>query len=227
VDVLVTRTTTQNFIAPLAQRRPTPLLQVMTISELPVGGQELTLSKDYLGPGVLSRYLDDCYRCPHLRIMDLSRKTRRTKARGQLMEWSEEQKEIEGINGDRRHDRRYEIQLDLRWKLIRRRRVLETGVGRTVALSSGGILFDPGRQLPVGLNVELSISWPVLLRNTAAMQLIVSGRIVRASQNGTAVAMAQHEFRTTGMPADQRATPRTPSALLSNGAAGNSFGKYR
>jgi hypothetical protein len=143
------------------------------------------------------------------------------------MEWSEEVRQIESINGDRRHDRRYAIRLDVRWKLIRRRRVLETGVGQTVDLSSGGILFDPGRQLPVGLNVELSVSWPVLLRNVAPMQLLVSGRIVRASQNRTAVAMAQHEFRTAGLPASQSTLARTPSALLSSGASGTSFGKYR
>jgi hypothetical protein len=146
------------------------------------------------------------------------------------MDWSEESKEYTGINGDRRHDRRYGINLDLRWKLIRRRRVLESGVGRTVDLSSGGILFDPGRQLPVGLNVELAISWPVLLRNVAPMQLIVSGRIVRVSQNLTAVAMTQHEFRTAGVPAGERgahgSAVRTPSALLGNTGT-TSLGKYR
>ena len=82
----------------------------------------------------------------------------------------------------------------------------------------------------MGLNVELAISWPVLLRNEAPMQLIVSGRIVRAGQNRTALAMAQHEFRTSGMLADQRAkgaTAHAPSALLANGTNGLSFGKYR
>jgi hypothetical protein len=131
------------------------------------------------------------------------------------MDWSEESKEYTGINGDRRHDRRYGINLDLRWK---------------VDLSSGGILFDPGRQLPVGLNVELAISWPVLLRNVAPMQLIVSGRIVRVSQNLTAVAMTQHEFRTAGVPAGERgahgSAVRTPSALLGNTGT-TSLGKYR
>jgi PilZ domain len=147
------------------------------------------------------------------------------------MEWPEEAEQIESINGDRRQDRRYRIHLDLRWKLIRRRRVLDSGVGQTVDLSSGGILFDPGRELPVGLNVELSISWPVLLRNEAPMQLIVSGRIVRAGQNGTALAMAQHEFRTSGTTVEQRGAKggpaRTPSALLANGASAVSFGKFR
>jgi hypothetical protein len=81
----------------------------------------------------------------------------------------------------------------------------------------------------VGLNVELSISWPVLLRNLAPMQLIVSGRVVRANQNCAAVVMSQHEFRTSGALADQRpkgAPPQTPSALLGRSTSGLTF-KYR
>ena len=66
------------------------------------------------------------------------------------------------IGGERRKDRRYHLQLELKWKLIRRRRILDTGTGRTMDVSSGGICFDAGRSLPEGLNVELSISWPVL-----------------------------------------------------------------
>src|SRR3954454_3100794 len=114
-----------------------------------------------------------------------------------MTEWTDEARHIEGIHGDRRSDRRYDIRLELRWKLIRRRRVLENGVGHTVDLSSGGILFDPGRQLPVGLNVELAIAWPVLLRDVAPMQLIVSGRVVRCAGNRVGVVMVQHEFRTS------------------------------
>jgi hypothetical protein len=148
-----------------------------------------------------------------------------------MNESGDEVKLTEEINGERRNDRRYGIRLDLRWKLVRRRRVLDSGVGYTVDLSSGGILFDPGRQLPLGLNVELSISWPVLLGNVAPLQLIVSGKIVRGGENRIAIAMLQHEFRTSGISAEQRAarnTPtRTPSALLGSASSMASFDKYR
>src|SRR5262249_967671 len=114
------------------------------------------------------------------------------------MSWPEQNQSAEVIRGDRRYDRRYGIALEVRWKLVRRRKVLDSGTGRTVDLSSGGILFDAGRQLPVGLNVELSIAWPALLHNVAPMQLAVSGRIVRTHGNRTAIHMNQHEFRTVG-----------------------------
>jgi hypothetical protein len=116
----------------------------------------------------------------------------------------------EGIGGDRRSDRRYDLRLNLRWKLIRRRRILEIGTGRTVDFSSGGVLFETERSMPIGLNVELSIAWPVLLHNTAQLQLVVSGRIVRSEGTRTAIQMTQHEFRTAGTPSDRRnlSTPR-------------------
>ncbi|HWC97301.1 MAG TPA: PilZ domain-containing protein [Candidatus Sulfopaludibacter sp.] len=112
--------------------------------------------------------------------------------------------EVELIPGDRRSDRRYEMHLDLRWKLIRRKRVLETGVGNTVDLSSGGIQFNANRSLPVGLNAELSVSWPAMLHNTAPMQLVISGRIVRCDGHRVSLQMVQHEFRTVATVSEHR-----------------------
>jgi hypothetical protein len=137
---------------------------------------------------------------------------------------SEDVNEVEGIAGDRRFDRRYQIQLELRWKLIRRKKIQDTGAGHTVDLSSGGVLFDAGRPLPAGLNVELSVAWPVLLHNVAPMQLVVSGRVVRSNGSQAAVQITQHEFRTVGIPADHRqvlaTAARTPGVLLNSDLSG-------
>jgi hypothetical protein len=115
------------------------------------------------------------------------------------------------IGGDRRADKRYEIHLDLRWKLVRRRRVLETGSGYTVDLSSGGILFEAGRQLPVGFHLEISISWPIMLHSVSPLQLVVKAKIVRSDEGRAAVRILQHEFRTAGQATETRgrATPST------------------
>src|ERR1035441_7462245 len=112
--------------------------------------------------------------------------------------------ESEAINGDRRRDRRYQLQLELKWKLIRRRRVLDRGTGKTVDVSSGGIIFDAGGHMPEGLNVELSIAWPVLLHNVASMQLVATGKIVRVNGHQLAIQTTQHEFRTSGIPSERR-----------------------
>ena len=139
--------------------------------------------------------------------------------------WDHESKAPESIAGDRRSDRRYPILLNLRWKLIHRKRVLDTGVGSTRDLSSGGILVDTDRPLPKGFDVELAISWPVLLHNVAPMQLVAQGRIVRSERDRFAIRMTQHEFRTAGTPANHGTAPspgarsRKPFLTAVNGAA--------
>jgi len=125
--------------------------------------------------------------------------------------WGKPGAEIDAIAGDRRQDRRYQLHLELKWKLIRRRRVLDTGTGHTIDVSSGGFLFDAGRRLPEGLNVELAIAWPVLLHNVAPLQLVATGRIVRGNGHQVAIRTTQHEFRTVGHPGEHRALAE-PSA---------------
>lgn len=133
--------------------------------------------------------------------------------------------ESQKIGGERRADRRYDIALNVRWKLIRRRRVLDSGTGTTVDVSSGGLLFQTDRELPSGLNIELSIAWPVLLHNVAPLQLVVAGRVVRTIGQRVGVRMTQHEFRTVGLPADRRSDlavmPRK-AASMSAGAGNES-----
>ena len=136
----------------------------------------------------------------------------------------------DAIGGDRREDRRYGLQLEVKWKLIRRRRVLDTGAGKTVDLSSGGVLFDCGRVLPEGLNAELSVAWPVLLHNSAPLQLVISGKIVRARGNQVALRATQFEFRTVGTSSEYRnsmsATGRNPT-LLTSPEIFTSLGKFQ
>ena len=111
------------------------------------------------------------------------------------------------IGLERRSDRRYELALTVRWKVIRRRRVLDSGTGTTVDVSSGGLLLETGRELETGVMIELSIAWPVLLHNVAPLQLVVAGRVVRAQGRRVAVRMIQHEFRTAGVSLAGRSGP--------------------
>ena len=145
------------------------------------------------------------------------------------MGWERHTPDGDSIAGDRRQDRRYQLQLELKWKLIRRRRVLDTGVGHTIDVSSGGILFDAGRKLPEGLNVELSLTWPVLLHNVAPMQLVVAGRIKRSNGRLVAIQTVQHEFRTAGGSTEQRTlaatAPARPPAILTSREVLGALGK--
>ena len=115
-----------------------------------------------------------------------------------------------GVAPQRRRDRRYALQMELRWSLVRRRRVIETGIGYTLDLSSSGILLDVGRHLPEGLNLELSVAWPVLHQDLSPLRLSVLGRIVRSDGRLAAIQMVQRELRTAD--ADQQGAPAGASS---------------
>ena len=61
---------------------------------------------------------------------------------------------------DRRGADRFPIERDIRYRVITKRGVCEEGFGKTINISSNGVLFTTDRVLSPGKRVELSISWP-------------------------------------------------------------------
>jgi len=102
---------------------------------------------------------------------------------------------------DQRARDRYPISLDLQYKVLRGGRVEQTGTGRTLNISSGGVLFETDDRLPQRGLVELALQWPYLLQGVCALKLVMRGRIVRSAANNreTAVRAEFREFRTTGV----------------------------
>jgi hypothetical protein len=125
----------------------------------------------------------------------------------------EERADQSRISGDRRAARRYDIRLNVKWKLIRRRKTLDAGEGWTLNLSSGGMQIETGKPLPVGFQLNLSISWPVLLHNVSPLQLTVSGHIARSEGGLTAIRISTHEFRTVAVALDGRRPARAQAAV--------------
>jgi hypothetical protein len=72
----------------------------------------------------------------------------------------------------------------------------ETGLARTIDLSSSGLSFTSDKPLAVGEALEVSLDWPVLLNGATRLQLVLSGVVVRS--NGTVVGLQihKHDFRT-------------------------------
>ncbi len=97
---------------------------------------------------------------------------------------------------DRRKDRRYPIRAELEYKLLRHGKAVETGNGRIVNASSGGILFEGPPGLPVGQQIELEIDWPARLNDVIPLKVCVQGRTVRSRGRHTAVAIRKYVFRT-------------------------------
>ena len=106
---------------------------------------------------------------------------------------------------ERRTKRRFQIEQDVRYKMLYGQRIAETGTGKTLNISSGGVWFTTESLLTAGMPVELSMSWPVLLNDSCPMKLMIYGCVIRSNDRGAAVAIERYEFRTQGSRAFQTA----------------------
>ena len=102
------------------------------------------------------------------------------------------------MNGltERRASTRFPLVIDVQYKVIRGRREPQSGSGKTVNMSSGGVLFAAPESLVPGRRIELSISWPTQLDGKCALNLVARGRITRCQGTEVAVKIAKCEFRT-------------------------------
>ena len=117
-----------------------------------------------------------------------------------------------GENGDRerRQKRRFRIEQDPKYKMLYGQRIAETGSGRTINISSGGVWFTTETVLTPGMPIELSVNWPVLLNDSCPMKIMIYGCVLRSNEKGTAVAIERYEFRTQGSRAFQQPALPTP-----------------
>jgi hypothetical protein len=104
--------------------------------------------------------------------------------------------EVETSRPDRRLRPRYPIILQLQYKLPNQDPAQQTGSGRTLSISSGGIFFQTKNRLPLGCEIDLAIDWPCVLDGVCLLKLVVHGYVVRHDAKGTAVEVIRYEFRT-------------------------------
>lgn len=100
------------------------------------------------------------------------------------------------LDQDRRSKHRFAIQRTLHFRVMEHERVISTGSGHTVDISSVGVAFEAEGKFRAGSLVQLSISWPVLLDDTCLMQLMIVGRVVRTNNQAIACTIDHYEFRT-------------------------------
>jgi hypothetical protein len=97
-------------------------------------------------------------------------------------------------DGDRRSWPRYPFEAALEWVIQGRRAA--TGRGKTIDVSSGGILFQSEKEVAEGVQIELAIAWPVRLSDVAGLTWHVTGRTVRSQGKCAAVKILHHNIRT-------------------------------
>ena len=98
---------------------------------------------------------------------------------------------------DRRGADRFPIEREVRYKVLNKKNADEAGNGRTVNLSSNGVLFTTEHMLLPGKRMEIAISWPAQLNNKTPLKLVARGRVVRYDDGRAAMEIQQYEFRTS------------------------------
>lgn len=94
--------------------------------------------------------------------------------------------------------KRYPVQFDLCYKLVRTGQVLERGLGKTREFSQGKVRFSADRILPIGADLELSLDWPLRIHGVSSLHLIISGHVIRSSRKESTLKITRYEFRTRG-----------------------------
>jgi PilZ domain len=82
------------------------------------------------------------------------------------------------------------------------------GVGKTLNISSSGVLFTAGHDLALGTRLEVSISWPAQLNDRCLLNLVARGRVVRRDEGQLALQIQQYEFRTQSLTVSSVQTER-------------------
>jgi hypothetical protein len=102
-------------------------------------------------------------------------------------------------SSERRASSRFPIERELRYKTLSQRAETVNGVGKTLNISSSGVLFTSVHDLPIGTRLEVSISWPAQLNERCLLNLVARGRITRQEQGQLALQIQQYEFRTQSL----------------------------
>jgi hypothetical protein len=90
---------------------------------------------------------------------------------------------------------RYPITLDVQYKLLATDSGEQIGIGKTVNVSCGGVLFEATDGLPARSLIALFIDWPLLKEGAHPLKLVMYGRVIRSDGRLAAVRVSRHEFR--------------------------------
>jgi hypothetical protein len=103
---------------------------------------------------------------------------------------------LEAPQAERRLHRRYPITLRIEYKFPTTGGTKWRGFGKTLNLSTGGVLIEAYGALPADGPIEIAMDWPFLLDGACPLKLVIQGRVVRSNKHLAAAQILRHEFHT-------------------------------
>jgi len=95
---------------------------------------------------------------------------------------------------ERRLCHRYPLTLRIEYKFGMRGTEAH-GFGKTVNISSHGVLFEAEEDQPANGPIDVLMDWPCLRNGVSPVRLVVRGHVVRKDSRFVAVCFTRHEFR--------------------------------
>lgn len=102
------------------------------------------------------------------------------------------------MESNRRQADRFPMDRDVHYKILNRQCAGEVGIGKTINMSSNGVLFTTDGHELRGRTLEVSISWPAQLNSVVPLKLVTRGRVVRSGHGIAAIEIQHRQFRTQG-----------------------------
>jgi hypothetical protein len=101
------------------------------------------------------------------------------------------------MNMERRSKARYPIELVVNYQTLDPALGI-AGSGRSLNMSSGGLLISSDVRFVVGTLMKVTLEWPSLLDGITPLQLVTVGRVARSGESSFALTFEHYQFRTMG-----------------------------
>lgn len=99
------------------------------------------------------------------------------------------------MDNERRNKSRFPVELTVHYQTLGVGHSI-CGAGRTVNVSSGGVLMTAEQGIHEGSRIKITMEWPSLLNGITPLQLVTTGKVVRSRDLNVGVAFDWYQFRT-------------------------------
>jgi hypothetical protein len=99
------------------------------------------------------------------------------------------------LSMERRTSNRYDVRLQVHYRVSQRGGMDRSGTGTTYDMSSSGLSFRSRKPLPIGAHLEMVIEWPARYEDIYPIDLQATGFVVRSENGRTAVRVTSRKFR--------------------------------
>ena len=104
------------------------------------------------------------------------------------------QSRVERDRRNRRAAKRYGLDLQFDYRVFGRDGSVQEGRGRTLNMSSGGLLVAPDQPICKGRTIEITVQLPAQFKDAPGPRLVVLGHVLRSDAKGAAIRILRHGF---------------------------------